>query len=364
MALFVTAPFKRGGAFPVDEDLVKTKAQMRSVDDNVMPNKYLTVCDDDGQLYLYDKSNTVDSETGKYRLFKSGDEVVELTKAEYDALSVEEKMNGKVYFITDWGGRKAGSGGILKIAEAGVVEFEAPIEVGEIKYKTLYFGYNLLPSDSWSVSATLGAPTSGVDRRWQEQKDGVRLLPVTATAQGSLRIEVIFEKGFSTNYGGKVPVYYQFYANVKRPHIGQSEHFGGGNQIGDLYTTSRAIYDGYMDYEILLATAIGDAITRGGHLNVAFTDSEYMFETRIAVLDKTRSIVKNQNDGATYYPIVWDKPNVTTDNITYLAIHPTNEDKYKIFFTNATTDNAYQYVDSVDSLIGLMGVYVYDMEVL
>ena len=298
-----------------------------------------------------------------------GDNSVELTQAQYDALSYEEKMNGTTYYITDGddgtGGGSGGGSGIIKLAEAGFVEFENPIAEGEIKSKAVFHsGYNLLPTDLWSANVTLGAPTTGVDNRWQNQKDGVRLLPVTVTSNGYFRIEVLFEKGFTTAYGGKVPVYYQFYANVKRPNIGTSENFAGGNkQVGDLYTTARAIYDGFLDYAIVLSTTIAKALERGGHLSVSF-DSDAMMHTVIGLLDKTRSIVKNPNDGATYYPIAWINPVYEIVNIKYVAIHPTEEDKYTIFFTDAATDNAYQYVDSADKLLGLYGVDAYDVEVI
>lgn len=72
MALNITAPFKRGGAFPIDETLVLSKAEMLSINDNTMPDKYLTVCADDGQLYMYNKSNTIDAQTGRYRLYSGG----------------------------------------------------------------------------------------------------------------------------------------------------------------------------------------------------------------------------------------------------------------------------------------------------
>ena len=52
---------------PVDTRLLLSKAAMLSQDDNVMPVKYLAVCVDDGKLYLYDKNNEVDAETGKFR---------------------------------------------------------------------------------------------------------------------------------------------------------------------------------------------------------------------------------------------------------------------------------------------------------
>jgi hypothetical protein len=45
---------------------------MKTVNDNLMPSKYFTVGQDDGYVYLYDKSNTVDPDTGKYRKFEGG----------------------------------------------------------------------------------------------------------------------------------------------------------------------------------------------------------------------------------------------------------------------------------------------------
>jgi hypothetical protein len=45
---------------------------MLTVNDNLMPSKYFTVCQDDGKIYLYDKTNTVDPATGKFRVFEGG----------------------------------------------------------------------------------------------------------------------------------------------------------------------------------------------------------------------------------------------------------------------------------------------------
>lgn len=72
MALFISAPFQRGGAFPIDVDFVKTKLQMRSTNDAVMPSAYFCVGEEDGEIYIYRKSNTVDEETGKYRMLDTG----------------------------------------------------------------------------------------------------------------------------------------------------------------------------------------------------------------------------------------------------------------------------------------------------
>ena len=46
---------------------ILTKQQMVSTVDNDMPNKFFAICQDDGFIYKYDKTNTVDAETGKFR---------------------------------------------------------------------------------------------------------------------------------------------------------------------------------------------------------------------------------------------------------------------------------------------------------
>ena len=72
MAINVSQSFHRTSANAVDDPLTLSKAEMKTVNDNLMPSKYLTICQDDGFIYLYDKSNTVDSTTGKFRKFEGG----------------------------------------------------------------------------------------------------------------------------------------------------------------------------------------------------------------------------------------------------------------------------------------------------
>lgn len=72
MSISVSQAFKRTSANPVDETLALTKAEMLAVNDNLMPEKYLTVCQDDGFIYLYDKSATPNSTTGKFTKFEGG----------------------------------------------------------------------------------------------------------------------------------------------------------------------------------------------------------------------------------------------------------------------------------------------------
>lgn len=67
----INAPFELGAAVPVDTRLTLSKAEMLTVNDNVWPDKYLTVCSDDGAIYLYDKTNEMDVETGKFRILST-----------------------------------------------------------------------------------------------------------------------------------------------------------------------------------------------------------------------------------------------------------------------------------------------------
>lgn len=72
MAINLSQAFHRTSANAIDETLTLTKAEMLAINDHLMPSKYLTVCQDDGKIYLYDKSNTADPTTGKFRVFEGG----------------------------------------------------------------------------------------------------------------------------------------------------------------------------------------------------------------------------------------------------------------------------------------------------
>lgn len=102
MAINVSQSFHRTSANAVDDTLTLTKAEMKTVNDNLMPSKYLTVCQDDGLIYLYDKSNTVDSTTGKFRVFESGGGGHEIEDDSGTALTQRETMQfGDGFNVSD-----------------------------------------------------------------------------------------------------------------------------------------------------------------------------------------------------------------------------------------------------------------------
>lgn len=72
MAINVSQAFKRTSANPIDETFALTKAQMKTVNDNLMPAYYFTICQEDGKIYLYDKSATASATTGKFTEFSGG----------------------------------------------------------------------------------------------------------------------------------------------------------------------------------------------------------------------------------------------------------------------------------------------------
>lgn len=71
--------FKVGAAEAVDARLILSKAEMKNTKDSLMPSFYFAVCSDDGKLYIYSKSNEVNEDTGKFRVYgtssSSGSEI-------------------------------------------------------------------------------------------------------------------------------------------------------------------------------------------------------------------------------------------------------------------------------------------------
>ena len=133
MAINISQAFHRTSANPVDDTLTLTKAQMLEVNDNLMPDKYLTVCQDDGFIYLYDKSATASVETGKFSKFEgggSGGALADLTDVDLDNLA-----DGQILVWDDtnsvWVNQSGGAGGDAELSEAVTANTAAgAIEVG------------------------------------------------------------------------------------------------------------------------------------------------------------------------------------------------------------------------------------------
>lgn len=61
--------FRIGSVDPIDTRLVLTQQEMRNINDLTMPDVYFAICKDDNQVYIYNKVNDKDIETGRFRLY-------------------------------------------------------------------------------------------------------------------------------------------------------------------------------------------------------------------------------------------------------------------------------------------------------
>lgn len=69
MSTKISHGFDVRSATPIDSRItIKSMADMREVDDDIMPESYIAVCTEDGALYTYLKSRFPDPVTGKFRL--------------------------------------------------------------------------------------------------------------------------------------------------------------------------------------------------------------------------------------------------------------------------------------------------------
>ena len=71
MSIKLNSNFSIGTAQPLDARNVITKEKMLTINENIWPDVYYAVCTDDGNLYVYNKTNESDPETGKFRIMKS-----------------------------------------------------------------------------------------------------------------------------------------------------------------------------------------------------------------------------------------------------------------------------------------------------
>ena len=74
MAINFSSGFNITSNEAVDQRIIKTKAEMRSMspaDLARMPDKYFCMCADDGQIYFYDKEGGFKPETGYFTAFDS-----------------------------------------------------------------------------------------------------------------------------------------------------------------------------------------------------------------------------------------------------------------------------------------------------
>ena len=75
MAIDLATGFNIGSKDAIDERQVLTLEQMKNLDESIYPDKYFAICKDNGKLYIFNASNEIDAETGKFRKVSSNESV-------------------------------------------------------------------------------------------------------------------------------------------------------------------------------------------------------------------------------------------------------------------------------------------------
>lgn len=79
MAINLATGFSIGSKDVIDERQVLTLNQMQNLDENVYPDNYFAICKDDSKLYIFNASNEINAETGKFRVLSGGTGGVDTT---------------------------------------------------------------------------------------------------------------------------------------------------------------------------------------------------------------------------------------------------------------------------------------------
>lgn len=90
----------------VERDMFQTIEEMKEYNENYLPQVFITTCVEDGCIYIFNKSNSVDDVTGKWRKFTGGsaDLLNYYNKTEVNALLADkvDKETGKGLSTNDY----------------------------------------------------------------------------------------------------------------------------------------------------------------------------------------------------------------------------------------------------------------------
>ena len=117
--------FKLSARDPIDARLLMTKKEMREIKDNMMPDKYFTICKENGLLYIYDKDRTQEeigaTDTGKFTLVNSSK--IDAITIDGETLPIDESIVDIPKALADkYGVIKLGTG--LKNDDDGTVTID------------------------------------------------------------------------------------------------------------------------------------------------------------------------------------------------------------------------------------------------
>ena len=154
------------GKKPLDSRMLfDTIADMKAYSENYLPDITLAFNKEDSKMYVFNRENDVDEDTGKWREFEGGDggtESVYLTQAEFNALTPAEQDDPtKDYYITsNWPVEG------IKIEDLDDVEITNPTVWDVLSYDTTTQKWingkaSEILTFKWSVANYASLPSSG-----------------------------------------------------------------------------------------------------------------------------------------------------------------------------------------------------------
>lgn len=122
----------------VDNRILLTRSEMKTIKDSQMPEKYFAICKDDGYLYLYDKSRvlTGEEETGKFTMFASG--TIESITVNGEVIPIHDKSVALPLISSDGFGLAKAGKGIASDNGVITIDFNA-VDDKSISYKKVNF---------------------------------------------------------------------------------------------------------------------------------------------------------------------------------------------------------------------------------
>lgn len=206
MAINVSQAFHRTSANPVDDTMTLTKAQMVAINDNLMPSYYLTVCQDDGYIYLYDKSATASPTTGKFTKFEGGGGGSEATVLTGTLTAAGWSNKSQTATVTGLLATDNGVIGALNTATTAQLEAmrDAVLSVSTVANGAVTFSCEETPSIDIPFGVLIGGSGSGggstVDMDVIDLRGNERVVGKVIFADGTEK--VMYEKSFDV---GQLP---------------------------------------------------------------------------------------------------------------------------------------------------------------
>lgn len=96
MSIRINSNFEMGAPLPIDTRFNLTYTQMANINDNIMPPIYISMCLDDGYIYIYNKNNAIQEKTGKFIKFGAGSDystqLIFSTRSEFPSEGTDQTL--------------------------------------------------------------------------------------------------------------------------------------------------------------------------------------------------------------------------------------------------------------------------------